>query len=256
MARQDMDIKGDVIGELEDIIDPRLGVNLLDALLVDELTVNKGQVRLLMTFDAERPETERDSLKAQIQDILFDVEGVEGVAFETMERAEAPFITRDQLSTPAAPAPPKPASAPTPQGEQFLTLGSLLGAVDPEEVASQPDAPADEGLTLYSGGGCAAGTVPDFALNLPKARTAPAPEPPRSPTPATQASSPAPATPAPQPPRPAAPPVASASGNTVTVELEVWNELLAQRRALEVRLETMEERVRALQGALRALIDG
>ncbi len=242
MARQDMDIKGDVIAELEDIIDPKSGANLLDALMIEELTVNKGQVELLMVYD-DRPDSERESLQGDIEEAIEEIEGVQGVGFSVLNNAEIPYTTQDE--TPQAPAAlaPEPAAAPAATAGGFLTLGQLIeGSEDEIEAAAQEEGDDGGKLELYSGGGCAAGTstAASIAVSTPKAAPAPAPT-------LNLAAA----------PKPAAPTTAgSASNDKIWIDRDQWESTIVEKRALEVQVQALEMRLQALQGALRSLIEG
>ena len=247
MARSDMDIKGDVISELEDFKDPASGATLLDALMVEDVAVQIGQVLLTLVYHDERPAADRAALQADVEATLMDIEGVAGVAFFSVDRAALPYRTlRDAVSAAPAPvaasAPPAPAAdkvaataAPPSEGPRALTLSQLIAGAAEDDSPAPVESPTSIGI--YSGGGCGAGTLVQ-PTSAPKA----------APVTAAPAKAPAPA------PRAAAPSTTETAGPMVA-DQEAWSALLLERQALELRNIALEQRVAALQNALRALID-
>lgn len=254
MARQDMDIKGDVISELEDIVDPHLGSNLLDALIVEELRVERGEVTLTLVYDNDRPASERDSLQADIADALADIEDIGPIHFAVQARDALGYKRLSELQD-AEDEPEARAAEPQAGLPGALTLGQLIANTAPEQEAADaelqtlninsaetaPTSPdAGSRVGLYSGGGCAAGTtLPQTSSSTPSAAT-PAPAAERSPS-----------------ARSAAPPdVAPVQGDgLITVPRADWEALLLARQSLEDRAQAQEQRIAALQNALRAMID-
>ena len=152
MARQDMEIKGDVISELEDIIDPHIGANLLDALTVEELAIHNGELDLTLVYGSDRSQESRAELQSSIEDLLYDIEGVKKIRFITLNRSQMSYEVIGDMGAAAA----QPQSAPA---QSALSLDSLISGIDEEEPAAATTA------RLYSGGGCSAGTV-DNATSL------------------------------------------------------------------------------------------
>ncbi len=253
MARQDMDIKADLITELEDIRASHVDLNLLDALMVELVMVKKGKVELTLVFPDERLEQDRASLSETIEDHLEDIEGVESIAFINLSRTQLRKMDPlawfgDESDHPRA-ARSSADLTPTVWAGQgaVLTLDALLsgttGAVEAED--------ASEGITLYSGGGCGAGTAPETAAPAPKAQA--------TLTPAAVLAELAPVEPA--------APVAAARihGHEVTLDLQRYQALLMaeqellmrpgfeEHQDLKIRYSVLEAKVKALQDSVRSL---
>jgi metal-sulfur cluster biosynthetic enzyme len=158
MARQDMDIKGDVISELEDIIDPHFGTNILDALTVEELAIHKGEVDITLVYGRDRDSEARAALQSSIEDLLYDIEGVTKIRFITLNRSQMSYEVLGEVPA----APPAPSAPATDSSDSSpLSLSSLISQIDPDP---EPSA-GPQTARLYSGGGCSAGTA-DVAVSI------------------------------------------------------------------------------------------
>lgn len=164
-ARQDPEIKADVIAELEDVQAPVGGRNVLDALMVEDIKVDRGLVSLVMVHPDERLAQDQEPLKNALEKALASIDGVAGVIVTHLSRSE--MKARDPLAwfgdeaqEDAAPKAPKK-ERPSGGG---LTLNALLkgagcSADDVDVPLIEEDEPASAPLSLYSGGGCAAGNT-------------------------------------------------------------------------------------------------
>ncbi len=160
--RLDTDIKADIIAELEEVEDSRHGLNLLDALMVEAVNVRDGAAQITLVFEDDRGDAERASIEAQIRDLTADVDGLASLHFDNMSATQLrrmdplAWVPGSQPSQPTTPA----AAAPT---GGVLTLGALVAKA--EEEAPDED---DEGINLYAGGGCGAGTKSVAAATPPR----------------------------------------------------------------------------------------
>lgn len=274
-SRQDPEIKADVIAELEDVQAPVGGRNVLDALMVEDIKVDRGLVSLVMVHPDERLAQDQEPLKNALEKALASIEGVAGVIVTHLSRTE--MKARDPLAwfgdeaQEAVPAKPKKERA-----SGGLTLNALLkgagcSADDVDVPLIDEDEPASAPLSLYSGGGCAAGNTEVTLAAVDQARkeaksTAPAPSAPVAPPVASApVAPPAPASPAPVKPSEVVAQDVGA-GNVVidrwTYErllaaerelslrpsFEAHQSLLAKVAALEARLQTLREVMRGLLG--------
>lgn len=258
MARQDMDIKADIIAELEDVRAPHSDKNILDALMVEAISVKKGRAELTLVFPDARLEQDRGPLNAALEDRLAEIEGVQAITFVNLSREQ--LRRQDPLawfgeagdvqiatSSSAAPAP----SAAPPAGG-LLTLDALLSAV-PEEPEPQPSG-SGATLELYNGGGCSIGTS-EASLSSPAPQAAPAPTPAPAPAPAPK-------------PQAAPAPAPKIQGHQVTLDLDTYQRLLLAERELALRpsMETYQDllvrhqllvaKVQTLQEAMQVLFSG
>jgi hypothetical protein len=249
MARQDMDIKADIIAELEEIRAPHTDASVLDAFMVESVTVQKGRAEITLVFPDDRLEQDREPLNHAIEDRMEDIDGVEALTFLNLSRAQ--MRARDPLASfgelPAAPA----LAPPAPAGADVLTLDDLLANLPDEDPPAFEPTPTPASIPLYSGGGCAAGTA-EVALAIER------------PTPAP----PAPAKPAKLAPAPAPAPTTAAQiqGRQVTLDLDTYQRLLlaeqelalrpsfAQHQALLAEHRALQARVKALHEAVRAIL--
>ncbi|MBH25936.1 MAG: hypothetical protein CMH57_16130 [Myxococcales bacterium] len=236
MARDDNEIKGEIIGELEDIDDPSTGKSLLDALMVERVEVQGGHVTIDLVFADDCTREERWGVENEVQDAIEDIEGIEDIDIFAHTRSAAPD---------AAPAPDEP-EAPEAPVEEAPAAQPLTGEAD---AAAASEAGAN--LSVYSGGGCGAGTVA-----APPVRVKPAP-----------------ARPAPRavtaPPEPvSAPAPLEVGGQRVTLSLAEYTRLvqaerdaqlrpsLEEHNALKAEHRILTARVASLQDAVRALLRG
>ncbi|MEL6181494.1 MAG: iron-sulfur cluster assembly protein, partial [Myxococcota bacterium] len=141
MARDDNEIKGEIIGEIEEIEDPATGKSLLDALMVERVEVDKGHVTIDLVFDDDRPRQERWDIENEVQDAIEDIEGIEDIDIFAHTRSAVEAAS----DTSSSPTEPEPESAP----DAF--------AADAVEEDGERD--GESRVSVYSGGGCSAGTV-------------------------------------------------------------------------------------------------
>ena len=214
MARADIEIKGEIIAELEDIDDPRSGKSLLDALLVEQVEVLDGGVTITLMFDTTRSKEDRWALEESIYDALEELEGIEDLNILSM------MTTSTDSSSPdvAAPATVEPA-----------TVGPET--VGPETV--EPD-DANGGISVYSGGGCSAGTQSVIASDEAVSLTVPTAGADVKETPSPTVAS-----------------VSAVDGaQAVTLSLSEYTMLIQSQRDNQ----HLKGQVRSLQDALRALL--
>jgi hypothetical protein len=152
--RLDTDIKADIIAELEEVHDARHGMNLLDALMVESVQVRDGEAQVTLVYEDDRTADERSDIETQIRELTSDVDGLGALHFENMTATE--LRRMDPLAwvpgqQPVSPQPTSPTPAATPA---TLTLGALMAKAE-EDATAEEDA---DGINLYAGGGCAAGT--------------------------------------------------------------------------------------------------
>ena len=215
--RLDTDIKADIIAELEEVEDPRHSSNLLDALMVEGVIVRDGAAQVTLVFEDDRPQAQRDTIEAQIRAVTADIDGLVSLHFDNLSTTELRRMdplawVPGQASAPAATEVAAPAAG-------LLTLGTLMARAE-EEAPAEDDG---EGLNLYAGGGCAAGTKV-APTNI--ARTAAVPP----------SGEKAPAR------------TAVLADGMVTLTAEEFANLVAENRVLR-------DRLRRLSGVLRALAD-
>jgi metal-sulfur cluster biosynthetic enzyme len=281
-ARQDPEIKADVIAELEDVQAPVGGRNVLDALMVEDIKVDRGLVSLVMVHPDERLAQDQEPLKNALEKALASIDGVAGVIVTHLSRTE--MKARDPLAwfgdeaQDAAPKAPKKERA----SGGGLTLNALLkgagcSADDVDVPLIDEDEPPSAPLSLYSGGGCAAGntevavalvdqarkeakgTPPSIAPVAPASFVAPSPVV----TPASFVAPPASSAPV----KPSAAQAQDAGAGNVLIDRWTYERLLAAERelslrpsfedhqvllvkvaALEARLQTLREVMRGLLG--------
>jgi metal-sulfur cluster biosynthetic enzyme len=281
-ARQDPEIKADVIAELEDVQAPVGGRNVLDALMVEDIKVDRGLVSLVMVHPDERLAQDQEPLKNALEKALASIDGVAGVIVTHLSRTE--MKARDPLAwfgdeaQDAAPKAPKKERA----SGGGLTLNALLkgagcSADDVDVPLIDEDEPPSAPLSLYSGGGCAAGntevavalvdqarkeakgTPPSIAPVAPASFVAPSPVV----TPASFVAPPASSAPV----NPSAAQAQDAGAGNVLIDRWTYERLLAAERelslrpsfedhqvllvkvaALEARLQTLREVMRGLLG--------
>ena len=270
-ARADNDIKADIISELEDVEYLDTGVSLLDAFVVESVIVASGRADILLVFDDEVTVEERDGVVASIREVLEDIDGlflpvIEGANRSALAEEEPnllhprPGSTADAtdllaslppgaIPTEALEEPRPKLSAPSEAGE--LTLGGLISiaaeGVPVEEieapgfdfVAEAPAAVASSGMTVYSGGGCGAGTT-SVVFDEPAAAPKPAAVPVAALTPKVVSLGVGKSAPRADPQPSSAQRGASVSEGQITIDLERYTELVRAEQTLEM-LPTLED---------------
>ena len=139
MARKDIEIKGEIIAELEDINDPQQDLNLLEALMVEQVEVLDGNVTITLVFEDQRTKKDRWDIENAIYDALEELEGIQDVNIISMMRSALDVAQNiDVVQDSASPGP----------------------SAAPSAAPSAPEETLDRGVahTVYSGGGCGAGT--------------------------------------------------------------------------------------------------
>ena len=279
-ARQDPEIKADVIAELEDVQAPVGGRNVLDALMVEDIKVDRGLVSLVMVHPDERLAQDQEPLKNALEKALASIDGVAGVIVTHLSRTE--MKARDPLAwfgdeaQDAAPKAPKKERA----SGGGLTLNALLkgagcSADDVDVPLIDEDEPPSAPLSLYSGGGCAAGNTEVAVALVDQARkeakvTPPSVAPvvksaPVVPSPVVP--SPVAALPlAPAPVKPSAAQAQDVGAGNVLIDRWTYERLLAAERelslrpsfedhqALLVKVAALEARLQTLREVMRGLL--
>jgi hypothetical protein len=281
-ARQDPEIKADVIAELEDVQAPVGGRNVLDALMVEDIKVDRGLVSLVMVHPDERLAQDQEPLKNALEKALASIDGVAGVIVTHLSRTE--MKARDPLAwfgdeaQDAAPKAPKKERA----SGGGLTLNALLkgagcSADDVDVPLIDEDEPPSAPLSLYSGGGCAAGNTEVAVALVDQARkeakvtppsVAPVVAPASFVTPApvvTPASFVAPPA-SPAPVKPSAAQAQDVGAGNVVIDRWTYERLLAAERelslrpsfedhqALLVKVAALEARLQTLREVMRGLL--
>lgn len=251
MAREDIEIKGEIIGELEDIDDPQTERDLLDALMVERVEVFEGQVTVVLLFGDAYPKEQRWSVEDEVHDAIEAIEGVKDINIQSMTRSafKAEEAAEEGAEAPEPEAPPEPEA--------------VAEAPPAPEAASDAEAASSGGLSMYSGGGCGAGTViePEVRATVPAKAAAKAP---------------APSAPPQQAPAPVAAPEAAAANAAVVVDaagnqqvvlsLATYTTLVQAQRELELspsldehtalkaEFRLLQSKVQSLQDAIQALM--
>lgn len=273
MARQDMDIKADVIAELEDIDAPRGGLNVLDALMIEGVAVDKGAVLITVIHEDRSLSEDKAPLAADIREALEDIEDIAKVDFIHMTRSALrrsdPLASfgGESLVIPTLEEAPKAApEAAEEAAPAALTLSALLSGVEePEEEEEAPQ----KSVEIYSGGGCSLGTN---EINYTSPTTEPEPAKTRAPEPAKPSAPVMPSLPAASAPAiaPAPAPMVRASAGVPgevtlsmdeflrfkTMELELQNRPTAQEfQELQNRYQLLRAKVEALQETFCTFFD-
>ncbi|MEO1272236.1 MAG: Mrp/NBP35 family ATP-binding protein [Myxococcota bacterium] len=91
MAKADIELKNAVIEALDAVQDPMTQKPILDALMVDEVTVNQGQVTIRMMFQDAHTKDQRWDVEDQVCDAVESIDAVEDVnVLSTTESGSEP----------------------------------------------------------------------------------------------------------------------------------------------------------------------
>jgi ATP-binding protein involved in chromosome partitioning len=149
--KDDFSMKGEVIALLEGIDDPASGKNLVDAHVVEDVTVSAGNVSVELRMDKSRSREERFQIEDAVADAVEALAGVQEVSVITMTDAPG-----------AAPSPTPEARASTPHGAPSGGGGHSHGPAT--MPASEPLQGVGRVIAVASGkGGVGKSTV---AVNL------------------------------------------------------------------------------------------
>lgn len=137
----DIALKGAVIDAAGAIVDPVSNRNLLDAHMLEEITVNDGAVAVRLLFPRDYPRDSRWTVEDAVTDALEKLDGVKQVSvsgfIEGAEPPAAPASTAVPASAPAAA--PSAAGAPQPVGltgvGRVIAVASGKGGVGKSTVA-------------------------------------------------------------------------------------------------------------------------
>lgn len=142
--RDDIEIKSDIIAELDEIPFGSDETSILDALIVESVSVVDAEVVIDLVFPDRYPKEGRWELEDKIHDAIEDIESIGEVTVNSANRSvhfERAGMRWDAKNLPREEAPVAPVVAAPPT---------------PAPVSDTPD---DGGISIYAGGGCSSGTV-------------------------------------------------------------------------------------------------
>lgn len=133
--KDDFSLKGEVISVLEAIVDPAEGKNLLDAHMIEQVTVQDGEVDVTVLVKLGRSREDRATLEESIHAKVGAIAGVKEVrlsmttpkladAEDDFEPLPEPTKPKPQAAKPQTGGKPKPAAIP--QAEPIQGVGKVI----------------------------------------------------------------------------------------------------------------------------------